>query len=265
MSLLKRHLAPFGEEVWSAIEGEAAAVFKRRLTSRKVADFKGGLGLAFAGANSGRVTAVKEKLRGATVGIRETLPVIELKVPFTLKRSETELLLREAGSFDNTAVVDAANALCAAENSLVFDGYKNIDGIVSAVANAPVKVAGDDILTGVGEAIYALKNAHVGGKYALLIQPQYYAKLFTLSGSGGYPLTKKLGELLGGGEVIATGALKEGALVVSLRGGDYEILSGVDISIGYDGALPNGDCELFFFETLTFRVNTPEAAVKLSF
>lgn len=263
MDILKRNRAPFDPAIWQVLESEAMAVFARHLTSRKVADYVGGNGLEFASVNTGKVNASKEKLAGVSVGVRESLPVLELKVPFVIKESEIELISRGASAFDNATIVKAAKDLCDAENALVFDGYKKegIDGIVGALENS-IKMKGDDILPGVAEAVKTLKNNQVDGAYALLIQPQYYAKLFSLAGNNGYPVTKKLNEILGGGAVLPTPAIKNGALVVSLRGGDFEILGGVDISLGYNKEV-DGGYELFLFETLTFRVNTPEAVVAL--
>jgi uncharacterized linocin/CFP29 family protein len=53
-----------------------------------------------------------------------------------------------------------------------------------------------------------------------------------------------------------------GAIVVSLRGGDFLFESGQDLSIGYD----HHDAEavhLYLEESFSFRVATPEAAVAL--
>ena len=51
-------------------------------------------------------------------------------------------------------------------------------------------------------------------------------------------------------------------LLVSDRGGDFELTVGQDISLGFEER--KGDkVELFFLETFTFRVNGPEAAVVL--
>jgi uncharacterized linocin/CFP29 family protein len=53
-----------------------------------------------------------------------------------------------------------------------------------------------------------------------------------------------------------------GAVVVSLRGGDFLFDSGEDISIGYE-AHDADAVHLYLEESFTFRVVTPEAAVPL--
>ncbi len=54
----------------------------------------------------------------------------------------------------------------------------------------------------------------------------------------------------------------DGAVVVSLRGGDFELSIGRDISIGYyDHSAAK--VQLYFEESFTFRALAPEAAVPL--
>jgi uncharacterized linocin/CFP29 family protein len=54
-----------------------------------------------------------------------------------------------------------------------------------------------------------------------------------------------------------------GAVVVSLRGGDFELTIGSDLSIGYQSHTDTR-VRLYLMETMAFRVLTPEAAVALA-
>ena len=54
----------------------------------------------------------------------------------------------------------------------------------------------------------------------------------------------------------------DGAVVLSQRGGDFELTVGEDFSIGYRSS-DAGSVDLYIEESLTFRINTPEAAVHL--
>jgi uncharacterized linocin/CFP29 family protein len=64
-----------------------------------------------------------------------------------------------------------------------------------------------------------------------------------------------------GGPVVWAPAV-DGAVVVSQRGGDYEIVCGQDFSIGY---LSHDDrsVRLYLEESVTLRIAGPEAAVQL--
>jgi len=54
-----------------------------------------------------------------------------------------------------------------------------------------------------------------------------------------------------------------GAVVLSLRKGDFELSIGTDLSIGYQSHTDKV-VRLYLVETMAFRVLTPEAAVALA-
>ena len=54
-----------------------------------------------------------------------------------------------------------------------------------------------------------------------------------------------------------------GAVVLSQRGGDFELTVGRDISIAYQSHTDTS-VRLYLVETMVFRVLTPEAAVALA-
>ena len=64
------------------------------------------------------------------------------------------------------------------------------------------------------------------------------------------------------GELPIHAPALDGAIVVSLRGGDFEMVVGEDLSLGYAGRNETG-VTFFLEETMLFRVNGPEAAVVL--
>ena len=79
---------------------------------------------------------------------------------------------------------------------------------------------------------------------------------------GGYPVLEHL-RLIAGGPVVWAPAV-EGAVVLSQRGDDFELVVGQDLSIGYT----DHDSEsvgLYLEESLTFRAASPEAAVWLAY
>jgi uncharacterized linocin/CFP29 family protein len=66
--------------------------------------------------------------------------------------------------------------------------------------------------------------------------------------------------LLDGPVIWAPGV--NGAVVLSLRGGDFELTVGRDLSVGYRGHSAN-TVEFYIEESLSFRVLAKEAAVPL--
>jgi uncharacterized linocin/CFP29 family protein len=100
----------------------------------------------------------------------------------------------------------------------------------------------------------------ISGPYGLALAPAIYKGVIETTEHGGYPLFEHLRKILDGPLVWTPGV--DGAVVVSLRGGDFLLECGQDIAIGYD----SHDAEvvrLYLVESFSFRVATPEAAVAL--
>ena len=62
------------------------------------------------------------------------------------------------------------------------------------------------------------------------------------------------------GDKVVFSPFFDGALLVSLRGGDLELVLGQDLSLGFESA-KEGKVRLFFAESFTFRVHEPRAVV----
>lgn len=76
----------------------------------------------------------------------------------------------------------------------------------------------------------------------------------------GYPAIRHVERIIDGPIVWAPALM--GAPLLSLRGGDFELAVGRDVSIGYlDHDLSS--VRLYLEESLTFQLITPEAAVPL--
>ena len=88
----------------------------------------------------------------------------------------------------------------------------------------------DRFPTAVAQAIGVLREAGVGGPYAIALGPGPYTGL-TETAYGGYPVLNHVRLLLEGPVVWAPAV--ECAVVLSVRGGDFELISGQDLSIGY--------------------------------
>jgi uncharacterized linocin/CFP29 family protein len=103
--------------------------------------------------------------------------------------------------------------------------------------------------------------AGVTGPYGLALGREQYRLVAETGEDGGYPLLDHLRKILDGPLVWAPGV--KGAVVVSLRGGDFLYESGQDLSIGYDSH--DADVvRLYLEQSFSFHVATPEAAVALT-
>ena len=98
------------------------------------------------------------------------------------------------------------------------------------------------------------------GPYAIARSRQSHVGL-TEATKGGYPILHPVRRLLDG-PIVWAPAL-EGAVVLSMRSGDFELTVGEDLSIGF---LDHTDdtVRLYLEESFTFRALSPQAAVALS-
>ena len=98
------------------------------------------------------------------------------------------------------------------------------------------------------------------GPYSVVLSADAYTVVSETSDHG-YPLIEHIKRLVSG-DIVWAPAI-EGAIVLTTRGGDFDLQLGQDVAIGY-AAHSGTEVELYLQETLTFLMYTGEAAVCLS-
>ncbi|MGM7646999.1 family 1 encapsulin nanocompartment shell protein, partial [Nocardia sp. JW2] len=111
MNNLHRELAPITDEAWTQIEEEATRTFKRNIAGRRVVDVSGPRGVAYSALNRGRLTLTDSPDDGVQAHQRVVQPLVELRVPFTLQRSELDDIERGAPDADLDNLKDAAQKI----------------------------------------------------------------------------------------------------------------------------------------------------------
>jgi uncharacterized linocin/CFP29 family protein len=265
MDLLKRELAPVLDDAWKAIDEEAARVLKLNLAGRKLVDFSGPKGWKKAAVNTGRLQLLPDRADpDMNLGIRQVQPLVEVRVPIKLSIMELDSVSRGASNPDLGAVVKAAEKVAGVEDSAIFNGLPaaGIKGILSSSPHPPVTIDKDISLLprAVLAAKESLRQAGVSGPYALVLGTDLYDQVFGTVLEG-HPLPRRIEPLLV--ERIVRATTFNGGVVLSLRGGDYELTVGQDLSIGY-AHHEKHEVELYLAESFTFRVLEPAAAVRLS-
>ena len=267
MNHLMRELAPITDDSWSQIDAEATRSLKHFLAARRLVDFSGPMGWEHSAVDVGRVDALDSGPLGEVeAALRKVLPLIELRAPFSLSKSELAAADRGATDLDLDPVIAAGRAAALAEDHLVFHGYTQggVAGIVAVSPHQPVAISDDydRYPEHVAKAVAALRGADIAGPYAIALGARCFTGVTETTEHGGYPVFEHLRQILDGPVVWAPAV--DGAVVLSQRGGDFELTIGEDFSIGYrsDDA---GSVDLFIEESLTFRINTPEAAVHLAY
>ena len=265
MNDLLRALAPIADDAWATIEEEAKRTLQDILAARKLVDFTGPLGWDASALNSGRARRLAEPAAGVEARLRSVQPMVELRVPFELSRDELEAVARGAKDPELDAVRQAARNAGLAEDRAVFQGYAaaGIEGVTQAAKDATLPLTDDFTAypAVVADAVSRLRTSGVNGPYAIALGPRCYAGL-TKTTVGGYPVMEHVRRLLDGPMVWAPGV--DGAVVLSQRGGDFELAVGQDFSLGYLEHSAS-KVRLYLQESFTFRVLSPEAAVPLSY
>lgn len=265
MNHLMRDKAPLTEAAWIEIDEEAKRTLEHFLAGRKLIDFSDPKGWAHSAEPTGRVEDAGTLQDGEVLArTRAVQPMIELRTPFELARADLEAIDRGACDVDLDAVVAAAKLAALAEDEVIFHGGAGCPGLTGATPHEPVEISNDyeHYPRFVAKGMARLQDAGVSGPYAIALGPRCYTGVIEESEMGGYPVLEHL-RLILGGPVLRAQAVN-GAVVVSLRGGDFELVSGQDLSIGYaDHDADN--VRLYLEESIAPRICSPEAAIHLAY
>jgi uncharacterized linocin/CFP29 family protein len=264
MNHLLRDNAPISEAGWAAIEAEAKPRLTTYLAARKLVDFAGPHGWMHSVTELGRSESIAGPAAEVSARQRRVMPLVELRASFEVARAELDDADRGALDLDFAGLETAAIRIALAENTTVFHGYTaaGIVGIAESSSHTPVALEGDfgRYPTVVARAANVLREAGIGGPYGLAIGPDGYTGIIETTEHGGYPLLDHLHQILSGPVVWAPGV--QGAVLLSMRGGDFVLDCGQDLSIGY--ADHTADAVLLYFEeSISFRVLEPDAAIAL--
>ncbi len=85
MNNLHRELAPISDEAWGEIEQETARTLKRYLAGRRVVDVDGPAGPTLSAIGTGHLASIDPPTAGVQARQRQVLPLVELRMPFTLE------------------------------------------------------------------------------------------------------------------------------------------------------------------------------------
>lgn len=262
MDILKRAMAPIGEQGWQEIETEVKRVLNGNLAARGLVDFTGPSGWEKSAVNLGTMRLGKKELvKGVEWGLREVMPLLEARIPFALDVWELDNISRGAEAPELDPAGKAAQKAALFEESVIYHGFPNagFKGICEDAAAVSLPSEAADFEAAVEDAIFTLQKHGVEGPYQLALGDEPYRKVMAGDGKG-YPLHRRLRELLGN-DLKWSPALEDGVLF-SRRGGDFIFTCGQDLSIGYHKHDAK-KVELFLTESFAFQVLEPAAAVIL--
>jgi len=260
---LLREFAPVSDAAWALIDAEARRTIESILGGRRVVDFRGPEDWQKSAIAIGRTEPIAGPGGGVEARLCRVQPLIELRRGFELERAELDAVARGAQDPNLDAVIEAAREVALAEDRAIFHGYAAaaIKGICEGASAEPI-VLSDDYRAypqAVATALSRLRDSGVDGPFAIALGRRCFIGL-TETTAGGYPVFQHVRDLIEGPIVRAPAV--DGAAVLSMRGGDFELVIGEDFSVGYldhDAAT----LRLYVEESMTFRLISPQAAVAL--
>ncbi|MBR1160304.1 family 1 encapsulin nanocompartment shell protein [Bradyrhizobium elkanii] len=264
MNNLHRGLAPISDAAWAQIEEEASRTLKRHLAARRVVDVDGPKGTDFSAVGTGHLKKIAAPGDGVEATQRDVQALVELRVPFEVSRQAIDDVERGANDSDWDPLKEAARKIAFAEDRAVFDGYAaaGIQGIRQGTSN-PVLTLPSSVKNYpavVAQAVSQLRLAGVNGPYTLLLGTEPYTAIGGATDDG-YPVLQHIQRLIDG-KIIWAPAI-EGGVLLTTRGGDFQLSIGQDLSIGYLSHSAKS-VQLYFQETITFLMLTSEASVVLA-
>ncbi len=232
--------------------------------ARRVVDVDGPKGTDFSAVGTGHLKKIATPGDGVEATQREVRALVELRVPFELSRQAIDDVERGSNDSDWDPLKQAARKIAFAEDRAVFDGYAaaGIQGIRQGTSN-PVLTLPSSIKnypTVVAQAVSQLRLAGVNGPYTLLLGTEPYTAIGGATDDG-YPVLQHIQRLIDG-KIIWAPAIAGGVLLTT-RGGDFQLSIGQDLSIGYLSHSATS-VQLYFQETITFLMLTSEASVVLA-
>jgi uncharacterized linocin/CFP29 family protein len=173
MNNLYRDLAPITEAAWEEIELEATRTFKRHIAGRRVVDVSEPGGPVTAAVSTGHLRDVTPPGDGVVAHLRESKPLVRLRVPFTVSRTAIDDVERGSQDSDWDPVKEAAQKLAFVEDRAIFEGYEaaSIEGIRACSSNTALALPDDarEIPDVISQALSELRLSGVDGPYSVLL------------------------------------------------------------------------------------------------
>lgn len=259
MDILKRELAPIPQEAWTEIDDQAARSLKAILSARKVIDLTGPMGPDFPGVPEGRLERPEDQpSSGLSYGIHKVHHLVETRIPFELDINEMDNAVRGARDIDLANLEAAAQDIGLFEESVVYHGLPpaNISGLKQCADQECLTIGSTpaELLETVAEGLTVFASRSVEGPFAFVVGPKLWSRMS--AHLQGYPVKMQAENILGGEVLLSPylrGSFENEAYMISKRGGDFEIILGNDLAIGYESHTAS-NVKLYFTESFTFRI-----------
>ena len=252
---LARGDAPFGAEVWQALDTAMTEAAKGQLAGRRLLHVEGPYGLGLKAVS----LQDEEAEDGLTTG--RMLPLSLIQKPFTMGMRDLAGYEREGIVLDTRPVAEAAIAVARQEDDLIFNGASGVPGLLTAEGTHQqqlsdwdeVGAAADDVI----RAITALDDAGFHGPYTLALAPARYNLLFRRYSQGNQSEIEHVRTMVTDG-IVKAPILEAGGLLLASGRQYASIVLGQDMSIAFVGPA-GGEIEFVVSESLALYIRRAQA------
>ncbi len=266
---------PMTPEEWLSIDQAAQDCARARLVGRRVLSLFGPLGAGIEHVEAGRLGPIRGavvSLSGDEAGPEPIATDRRAPLPLPLIHRDARLSFRDLArsrqlhaALDLTVIAAAAAEVAAAEDTLIFRGERHlgIEGLLDSAQPMPLTswAAPGEAYGQIAQAAEQLLAAGHPGPYALILSPALFARLQQLTDLTG-TLEIHAVERFVRGPVLPCGAVP-GAVLLDHSPVNMDLAIGVDLSVIYAGAEPDGSHRLRVLETVVPRIKRPSAIVRL--
>jgi uncharacterized linocin/CFP29 family protein len=263
MDILRRSSARLSDRVWKELDDAAASTARNVMTARRIATFDGPRGWDYIAAPLGTMTACATREGKAVVCVPEVALLAQIRADFSLPWSAVEAFERGGPALDAAPAETAAREVGLAEDRLAYSGDPVGTGFLEDPRSSRFRL-GDwadpaRVIADLVRAVEMLDRLTVPGPYEAVLSPdRYYAYLS--AANRGYPVTRHTKAIVA--DVHRCLVMRDGGALFSMRGGDFILTVGGDLSVGYRSH-DRDSLHLFCVETVSPQTLDPEAVCVL--
>ncbi len=256
---LGRESAPFGAEVWAALDAAMVEAAKSQLAGRRLLPLEGPYGLGL------KAVPLPEEEVASGLFVSKSLPLVFLVEAFEIPLRDLAAYEREGLALNLQPVAQAAIALARREDEVLFSGAAGVPGLLNAPGVQRIKLsdwsevgmAMDDLI----KAVTALDEAGFHGPYALGLAPSRYNLLFRRYPQGPMTEMEHVRTLITGG-LVKVPALKDGGVLLAVGRQFASIVLGQDMHVGFIGPDEEG-LEFSVSESIALYLKVPASVCVL--
>jgi uncharacterized linocin/CFP29 family protein len=253
-------VAPFGAELWKAIEEAAISTARDVLSARRILNVEGPHGLGLTALETGREESFpSQSEHGATALVSRLLPVPFISQPFVLSTRLVAATTDMHQPLNMRPVEDAAQAVAVREEEFLYNGQSDLQLPGLLTVNGRNTHHGGDwssldrVLDDLITAVNILDDKGYRGPYGLALAPALYNNLFRHYPGTDFLQIQHIERLCTRGIVKA--AIAGGVLVAPDVG---PIVLGQDLEVAYISPAP-AHYNFAVSESLALRIEAPDA------